>query len=43
MVRMLELLDLRDEHRVLEIGTGTGCNAGLLAHRLGSERVFSVQ
>ncbi|SDM53426.1 protein-L-isoaspartate(D-aspartate) O-methyltransferase [Lentzea albidocapillata subsp. violacea] len=42
MVRMLEALDLHAGHRVLEIGTGTGYNAALLAHRLGSEHVFSV-
>lgn len=42
MVRMLETLDIHDGHRVLEIGTGTGYNAALLAHRLGDEAVFSV-
>ncbi len=29
--------------RVLEIGTGTGWNAGLLAHRLGGGQVVSVE
>jgi SAM-dependent methyltransferase len=42
MTRMLESLDVRDGHRVLEIGTGTGYNVGLLAHRLGDTNVFSV-
>ncbi|WP_019811771.1 methyltransferase domain-containing protein [Saccharomonospora halophila] len=42
MVRMLEALDVRAGHRVLEIGTGTGYNAGLLAHRLGDGLVYSV-
>lgn len=42
MVRMLEELDVADGHRVLEIGTGTGYNAALLAHRLGSSNIFSV-
>ncbi len=42
MVRMLEALDIRDGQRVLEIGTGTGYNAALLAHRLGDDNVFSL-
>jgi protein-L-isoaspartate O-methyltransferase len=42
MTRMLETLDVRDGNRVLEIGTGTGYNAGLLSHRLGDTNVFSV-
>jgi methyltransferase of ATP-grasp peptide maturase system len=42
MTRMLEALDVRDGDRVLEIGTGTGYNAALLAHRLGNGTVFSV-
>lgn len=42
MTRMLEALDIQDGHRVLEIGTGSGYNAALLCHRLGDERVYSV-
>jgi protein-L-isoaspartate(D-aspartate) O-methyltransferase len=42
MVRMLEALDIREGQRILEIGTGTGYNAALLAHRLGDDHVFSV-
>lgn len=42
MTRMLETLDIRDGHDVLEIGTGTGYNAALLTHRLGETHVFSI-
>lgn len=42
MLRMLEILDVRDGDRVLEIGTGTGYNAALLAERLGDDHVFTV-
>lgn len=40
---MLRDLDVSDGMRVLEVGTGTGWNAGLLAHRLGSGNVVSVE
>ncbi len=42
MLRMLEILDPHEGDKVLEIGTGTGYNAALLAHRLGEDKVFSV-
>lgn len=42
MARMLEALDVRDGMTVLEIGTGTGYNAALLAHRLSGERVTTM-
>ena len=40
--QLLRALDLRDGHRVLEIGTGTGYNAALLCHRLGADKVTSI-
>ncbi|MFF7730613.1 methyltransferase domain-containing protein [Streptomyces sp. NPDC008001] len=41
---MLADLDVREGQRVLEIGTGTGWNAGLLAHRVGpTGSVVSVE
>ncbi|MEV6791428.1 methyltransferase domain-containing protein [Streptomyces sp. NPDC051320] len=42
MARMLHRLDVRDGDAVLEIGTGSGYNAALLAHRLGDARVTTV-
>ena len=42
MACMLHHLDLEPGMRVLEIGTGTGFNAGLLRHHTGSHRVVSV-
>ncbi|MFD7285064.1 methyltransferase [Streptomyces sp. NPDC059863] len=41
--RMLEMLDIHDGMRLLEIGTGSGWNAGLLTARLGGDRVTSVE
>jgi protein-L-isoaspartate(D-aspartate) O-methyltransferase len=43
MAWMLHTLDLRDGHRILEIGTGTGYNAALLCERLGSDHVTTVE
>ncbi|BCJ33571.1 protein-L-isoaspartate O-methyltransferase [Actinocatenispora thailandica] len=43
MATMLEALDVRDGHTVLEIGTGAGYNAGLISHRIGSRNVTSVE
>jgi protein-L-isoaspartate(D-aspartate) O-methyltransferase len=42
MARMLDLLDVRDGHRVMEIGTGSGYNCALLCHRLGDAQVSSI-
>ncbi len=44
MAIMLEALQLRQGLHVLEIGTGTGYNAALLAHIVGdTHKVFSVE
>lgn len=40
---MLAALDARDGDEVLEIGTGTGWNAGLLCHRVGAGNVVTVE
>lgn len=39
---MLRALDVHDDHRVLQIGTGTGYTAALLCERLGSRRVTTI-
>ncbi|WP_033328807.1 methyltransferase domain-containing protein [Streptomyces yerevanensis] len=43
MLTMLQALDVADEHRVLEVATGTGYNAALLSERLSSHQVVSVE
>ncbi|MFJ3158847.1 methyltransferase domain-containing protein [Streptomyces kanasensis] len=43
VLRMLHMLDVHDGHRVLEIGTGTGWNAGLLSYVAGAENVTTVE
>lgn len=43
MLAMLNHLDAREGQTVLEIGTGTGYNAALLAHRLGAGNVVSIE
>ncbi|GAB2696216.1 methyltransferase domain-containing protein [Kitasatospora kifunensis] len=40
---MLDDLDVSPGMRVLEIGAGTGWNAGLLTHRLGGSQVVSME
>ncbi|WP_165495200.1 methyltransferase domain-containing protein [Actinomadura roseirufa] len=40
---MLDLLDAHPEDRVLEIGTGTGWTAALLAERVGQDNVVTVE
>lgn len=42
MALMLEALDIEPDMNVLEIGTGTGFNAAVLCHRLGSGKVTSI-
>ncbi|MGW7445431.1 methyltransferase domain-containing protein [Kitasatospora sp. NPDC054795] len=40
---MLQDLDVHPGNRAMEVGTGTGWNAGLLAHRLGDPNVVTVE
>ncbi|MEO3800555.1 methyltransferase domain-containing protein [Nonomuraea sp. B1E8] len=39
----LHLLDLAPHHRVLEVGTGTGWTAAMLAWRLGDDQVTTIE
>lgn len=43
VLSMLAALDVHDGHRVLEIGTGTGYHAALLAARLGDDAVTTME
>jgi protein-L-isoaspartate(D-aspartate) O-methyltransferase len=43
VAQMLAALQAEPGMRVLEIGTGTGYNAALLAHRLGAQNIVSVE
>lgn len=42
VVTMLRHLDVHDSTRVVDVATGSGYSAGLLAHRLGDDAVLSV-
>ncbi|RAY12192.1 protein-L-isoaspartate(D-aspartate) O-methyltransferase [Actinomadura craniellae] len=43
VMNFLHALALRDDDRVLEIGTGTGWTAALLSHRVGADQVTSIE
>ncbi len=43
VARMLRQLDAQPGMTILEIGTGTGYNAALLAHRLGDQNITSIE
>ncbi len=43
VVGMIEALGLKLEHRVLEIGTGTGYSTALMCHYLGEDNVTTIE
>ncbi|EKX61433.1 methyltransferase domain-containing protein [Streptomyces ipomoeae] len=43
VLRMVELADVHDGDKVLEIGTGTGYSTAILCHRIGGRSVYSVE
>ncbi|MEU9190133.1 ATP-grasp peptide maturase system methyltransferase [Streptomyces sp. NPDC048484] len=43
VLRMVELAGIRDDDKVLEIGTGTGYSTAILCHRLSDKLVYSVE
>lgn len=43
VAEMLALLDARAGHRVLEVGTGTGWTAALLARQVGQQNVTTIE
>ncbi|MFD9209706.1 ATP-grasp peptide maturase system methyltransferase [Streptomyces sioyaensis] len=43
VVDMVERLEVEAAHRVLEIGTGTGYSSALMCHRLGEDKVTTVE
>ncbi|MFF4948669.1 methyltransferase domain-containing protein [Streptomyces chattanoogensis] len=43
MLEMLGLLDVRDGHKVLEVGAGTGLNIRWIAQRVGADNATSIE